>query len=314
MSLPLQSIPGVATVEWVRGRDHAPETPARLLVEVPHGAFGAADYQRCRARLQGALPADLDAFFHVNTDVGAYEIGRAAALEALAARPTEAALLIRCQIPRTFIDTNRNLGGGPPATGAQGGGGGRASVTQGLPVYITDPADQATLLDLHAAYVDLTDRAYAALADADGFALVPHTYAPRTVGIDRVDHDIVDRLRAAWAPGVAETWPLRHPVDLITRDGAGARLCPKGAAEELTAAYGALDIEAAENGTYWLHPATRAALLSSRYPGRLLCLELRRDLVVQRWTPLLPLTVDPAAARRLGAPIGACLARLLASG
>ena len=143
--------------------------------------------------------------------------------------------------------------------------------------------------------MDLTDQAYADLADADGFALVPHTYAPRTVGIDRVDHDIVDRLRAAWAPGVAETWPLRHPVDLITRDGAGARLCPEGAAEALTAAYGALDIEAAENGTYWLHPATRAALLSSRYPGRLLCLELRRDLVVQRWTPLQPLTVDPAA-------------------
>ena len=61
-------------------------------------------------------------------------------------------------------------------------------------------------------------------------------------------------------------------------------------------------------------PARRAALLSSRYPGRLLCRELRRDLVGQRWTPLQPLTVDPAAARRLGAPLGACLARLLASG
>ena len=67
---------GVVDVEIVRGARARPDAPPDLLVEVPHGADRRAHYDALRARLRGDLPADLHAFFHVNTDVGAWQLGR----------------------------------------------------------------------------------------------------------------------------------------------------------------------------------------------------------------------------------------------
>jgi hypothetical protein len=291
-----RSVPGVADVEILRG-DLAEYGPPDLLVEVPHAADQPEDYAALRRLLKGALPQDLEHFFFVNTDVGALAVGRAVAEAVVAADPRRSALVLACRVPRTFVDCNRNLDAGPGGSLATGG------LTPGLPPYITHPADQALLTERHRAYVALTDAACAAVLGAGGQALVPHSYAPRTVGIDQVDDQIVQKLHRVYAPGLADSWPLRPQVDLITRDAEGRRLCPDGAVEALLAAYGALGVEAVENGTYWLHPATRAATLSARYPGRLLCLELRRDLLVQAWTPFAPMACDPAAVARLSAPL-----------
>lgn len=301
---PLASIPGVAHVELRRGAAAAPTTPPTLLVEVPHGADRAAHYAACRATLQGELPVDLDHFFFVNTDVGAWDLGVAAADAFVEARPEAVALLVRCLVPRTFIDTNRNLGGdrSTPA--------GKATVTPGLAPYIQHPGDQARLRGLHEAYVALTDAAFAAVVEAGGLALVPHTYAPRTVGISSVDETIVTQLHRVYAPDLVDTWPLRAEVDLITADGDGARQCPAGAVEALVPALADLGLHAEENHTYWLHPATRAATLAARYPGRLLCFEVRRDKVVQDWTPFAEMHADPAKVGPIGQAVGRVLARL----
>lgn len=299
----LSSVPGVAHLERLEGAEARPDTPPSFLVEVPHGADRAVHYAACRSRLQGTFPADLEHFFFVNTDVAAWDLGLAAARAYLAARPDEAALLVRCLVPRTFIDTNRTLGG--TGTAAPG----KAAVTPGLAPYVDDPDDQALLRGMHAAYVALTDAAYEAVVGVGGgLALVPHTYAPRTVGISSVDETIVEQLHRVYAPGVVSSWPLRAEVDLITQDGDGRRQSPPGSVAALTAALAALGCSAEENHTYWLHPATRAAVLSARYPGKLLCLEVRRDLLVKGWTPFTEMHADPAKVEPLGAAVGTVLA------
>ncbi len=294
------SVPQVAHVETLRGSECPPTAPSRLLVEVPHGADEAAHYEAYRAALRGPFPEQLEDFFHVNTDFGAWDLGLAAARAFLAGVPEAAVTLIRCLVPRTFIDCNRVLGGDPEA---YGGG-----VNAGLPVYVTDPEDRALLIERHLAYTALVDEATAAVAALGGLVLTPHTYAPRTVGIDRVEHDIVTRLHEAWAPGVAETWPLRPEVDLITRDAEGLRRCPPGLVEPLLTDLTELGLAGEECGTYWLHPATRAAELAARHPETLFCLEVRRDLLVEGWTPFVPQRPSPDRVEPLAAVLGRRLA------
>jgi hypothetical protein len=67
----LASIPEIVDVEVLRGRDAGHDDVPAFLVEVPHGADERRHYDRLRSRLQGALPDELHAFFHINTDVGA---------------------------------------------------------------------------------------------------------------------------------------------------------------------------------------------------------------------------------------------------
>src|SRR2546423_12804549 len=91
------SIPGVADVELLGAG------PTMLLVEVPHGADRRAHYDDLRARLGGDLPADLHAFFHVNTDVGAGQYGRRAAERVVAALPRSSAPVCPCLCSLTFF-------------------------------------------------------------------------------------------------------------------------------------------------------------------------------------------------------------------
>jgi predicted N-formylglutamate amidohydrolase len=286
------SVPGVADVEVLRGAEAGPG--AALLVEVPHGA-DRADYDALRGELTCALPADLHEFFHVNTDVGAWQIGRRVAERVVAADARRTAIAIRCRIPRTFIDCNRVE---DAAEGDLASGGMTASV----PAYLRDEGDRARLLALHRRYVALVEEAHAAL-DPGGFLLLPHTYGPRTLGIDSVGDDIVDRLRWAHEEARVESWPLRPEVDLITRSADGAVEVSAEIAERVLAAYRALGVVVAENATYHLHPSTLAYRWAARFPGRVFCLEVRRDLVVRRWTWNARNEVLAGAADRFAGPI-----------
>ncbi|MCB9766384.1 MAG: N-formylglutamate amidohydrolase [Alphaproteobacteria bacterium] len=270
--------------------------PPCLVVEVPHGADRSADFHRLAGLLRGPLPADLIDFFHVNTDVGAWALGVRVAERVVAARPTRAALALRCRVPRTFVDCNRVL----DAKAA-------AEVTPGLHGYIRDPADKALLIDLHRRYQRAVAQAITRVCGAGGLALLPHSYAPRSVDLTGTEDDLPALLRGAWAPGTAETWPLRASVDLITETPEGLDQAIPGAAAALTAGFGALGLDVAVNGTYTLHPATWAAAHAARWPGRTLCLELRRDLLVEAWTPFAEMQPDPTAIDRLAAPVAAFL-------
>ena len=272
---------GVADVETFG------DGPPDLVVEVPHGADRRAHFDALRARLAGELPADLHEFFFVNTDVGAWQVGRRVA-EMLG----RSAIVIRSLIPRTFIDCNR-------IEAATLGGGG---LTASVPAYVRDAGDRALLLDLHRRYVAIVEAALEALAP-DGFLLMPHTYGPRTLGIDQVDEHIVTALREAHAPERYAAWPVRPEVDLITRTADGTLHAAAPVAEAVTAAYRVLGLEVAENRTYHMHPITLGMKWAERLPGRTLCLEIRRDLLVRDWAWNRENTVDPEAVERFAAPL-----------
>lgn len=294
MTTEIESLDGIAFVETLAGSD-ADGAPPALLVEVPHGADRRAHYDALRGRLVGDLPEDLHVFFHANTDLGAWDYGRRVAELVVARAPRRAALLIRSLVPRTFVDVNRLA----DATDDLAIGG----LTAGIPSYVRHPQDRALLLDLHRRYVALAERAYARVCGAGGIALLPHTYGPRTMGIERVDDDIVRAIRDAWRPEVWRTWPERPPIDLITRDPQGVSLAPEGMSERLLAAFRAAGLRAVDSETYTLHPSTQGARHAARYPGHTLGLEVRRDLLVERFDLLEELEVDPGRVERVAAPL-----------
>jgi hypothetical protein len=301
--LSIESIPEVAEVERIFGEDSDPIAPPALLVEVPHGADRRAHYEAFRRRLVGDLPADLHIFFHVNTDIGAYDYGRRVAEQVVAALPGRSALVIRCLVPRTFIDTNRLEDA--PENLAKGG------LTAGVAPYVRHPDDLKLLLDLHRSYVRLIERAYPLVCDRGGFALSPHTYGPRTMKIATIDDTIVDQLRRAHQSDTWSTWPERAPIDLITRDPDGLRHAPDGMVDELIAAYRALGLEATESATYALHPDALGSRWAHRYPDRFLCLEVRRDLLVEVYAPFDEMRVRPDAVERIASPLATAIAARL---
>lgn len=288
------SVPGVADVELLGDGGAAPG----LVVEVPHGADRREHYDALRARLTGSLPADLHEFFFVNTDVGAWQVGRRVAERVVADGAAASALVVRSLIPRTFIDCNRL----EDATEDLGG----SHLTASVPAYLADPADRATLLGLHRRYVHIVEAALSCLAPR-GFLLMPHTYGPVTLGIERIDEDIVFALRRAHAPEQLATWPVRPQVDLITRTVDGKLWASAAVAGDVAAAYRTLGLTVAENTSYHLHPSTLGLRWAMRLPERSLSLEIRRDLLCPRWTWNAENDVDPGAADRFAAPIAAAI-------
>lgn len=265
----------IPAVQRLDGAAADPHAVPRLLVEVPHGADEQAHYDALAARIRSDVPPNLDRFFHVNTDVGAWQLGLRVAQRWIEAVPTASALAIRCGIPRTFVDTNRVLGADASA-----------GMTPGVPPYITDPEDHALLRGLHASYTATVDAAYAQVCGAGGLALIPHTYAPRTVPITTIDARIVEELERVYQPDVLETCPLRPEIDLITHTPEGEDLSPPGLAERLIARLGAIGHHAQRGVSYTLHPSTQGAVWARRHPGQVLCFEVRRDLVTE-WEPFV---------------------------
>lgn len=276
---------GVHRLEIHRGAA-APAAPTHL-VEVPHGATRTAQFEALHRRLRVPGPADLVDFFHVNTDAGAPELATAVARRLVARHPEACVAVLVSEIPRTFIDVNRVVDLDPAAYRD-------GRVTPGVPPWITDAGDLRLLRGLHAAYVAEATR----LVDAvEGRALLLHTYAPRSVDVE-VDLDIVASMRRAWSPEVASTWPLRPEVDVIGRTTDGTPTVDPAVFARLVTTFGAIGLQVADSRTYPLHPSTQAWAHVARWPGRPLCVEIRRDLVCH-WDPFVQMQVDAAAVGRV---------------
>lgn len=288
------SEPGV--VEVVRRGDAA---EPRLLIEVPHGADALEHYQALRVQLRSALPAGLERFFCMNTDVGAWPLALAIADGLVAARPGLQVLLLRCLIPRTFVDVNRVLD-------ADSG-----RLTAGLPPYVRHPADLALLRELHGRYTDVAQAAYEAVCGAGGLALMPHTYGPVTIDMGGVDDDVVSKLEQAHQPERFAGWPLRPEIDLLTRTPRGELLAIAALERAAAARYRAAGYEVAIGGCYGLIDGTACASWARRYRGQTFCWEVRRDLLVRRWIWDQPMEVLPDAVARAAAPL---VEALLATG
>jgi predicted N-formylglutamate amidohydrolase len=294
------SIPGVLDVEAVRGQAAPVGAAPDLLVEVPHGATSTADFERLAARLKSPLPPALVDFFHVNTDVGAFELGRAAAARFVAAAPTRSALLLRSRIPRTFIDCNRRIDATPAELTA-------GKVTPGLMPWITDPEDRVLLRAVYDAYVGAVRAAVDGLAPG-GAMVMAHSYAPREVDVE-VDGDIVANLRRAYAPDVEPTWRLRPAVDVIGRGPDGTSHAPAAVVAALRQALAAFDLEVADSATYPLHPSTLAYEHVVRLPGRALCLEVRRDLLADPFDPFVEMRIGEAKVARLAGALATAIGK-----
>jgi len=288
-----KSIEGICEVEFVVARNADEGEPPGLLIEVPHGATRDRHYDETRRRLVGEFADDLKEFFHVNTDVGSIEVARQVA-GWVAGRT--GVLIVRSLIPRTFVDCNRVLEGGPSGEVREG-------VTPGMPGYVNRQEDVRTLTQMHEQYQVVAREAYESVCGNGGSALILHTYAPRSVEIDRVDGGIVEALRQAYEPEAYEKWDRRPDVDVISEDTDGVRLAPEDLVERLREEYACAGINLAENRTYRLFPGTLGYVHSKRYPQRVTCIEINRALLVEEFRPFEEMRIDDEKAQRLAAPI-----------
>ncbi len=294
-SASLHDHPGICDVHRIAGGRAGTAAPT-LLLEVPHGATRAADFAALRADLRGDYAADLQDFFFVNTDVGAPEVALQVARTIVADAPDRAVLVVVSRLPRTFVDCNRELDAAPPPSSNPN------QLTPGLPGYVRHVGDRTLLLARHRTYRKVAAAAYAAVCGAGGLALMVHSYAPRSVDVP-VDDRIVEHLRNAYRPEVVGTWALRPPVDLIARDPDGALLASPRLVAEVERAFVAAGHQPAHQEAYSLMPGTLANVFASQYPGRTLCLELRRDLLVREFTPFAEMLPDPQRVAAMAAPL-----------
>ncbi len=290
------SVPGVFDVE-VYGPEGS-QAP-QVLFEVPHGATAAEHYETLRERLRSDLPDGLDGFFYINTDIGAPEVA-----VATANRLAEAGIrsvVLRCLVPRTFIDCNRSLD--HPGAGA---------VTPGLPAYIDDDDDRQLLLDLHHRYTAAANAAYEVVCpQAASYAVNFHTFAPRSIALTKIERSIVKDLRAAYQPGVINTWPMRPEVDLITRAADDEMMAPEHLRDDLRQRLEEAGFEVKENHTYRLFHATMGYWHSKRWPNKCLCVEVRRDLLAKEFLPFEPMAICPEKAGAIAGPLAETLRQSL---
>jgi hypothetical protein len=288
-----QSIADVCDVTVVRGAQAGADDVPHVLLEVPHGATRAVHYDALFAVLRGPFPEGLKDFFFVNTDVGAPEAALAIAHTLTQLSPARSIAILRCLIPRTFIDCNRDIDPSAVPTTSTATG-----MTPGIVRYVQDPADLALLLSRYGAYRQLASDAFAAVCGGGGVGVMLHSYAPRSVDVP-VDERIVERLRAAYQPDVEPTWPLRVEVDFMTTTPDGVCLASAPLVATMRAVLADASVPSDENGNYPLHPSTLAHTFAARHPGQTVLIELRRDLLVQRFTPFAEMVGDDVKVARL---------------
>ncbi len=297
----LASIPGIVDVELISGRRaKADGATVDLVIEMPHGATRTADYDALAARLTSPLPEGLVDFFHANTDAGAPELALKIAEVFVATKPTLNVAVLRCRIPRTFIDCNRQLDASAEDFKA-------GKVSPGLMPWITSPEDRALLRDRYDRYTAVVRDATGRLGP-DGAMLLLHTYAPRTVDVE-VDLQIVENLRAAYRPEVEPTWPMRPELDVIGKALDGTSHAPEAVVTALRHALRGQGLSIGDSATYPMHPSTMAYEHVMARPGRTLCLEVRRDLLADPYEPFAELRIAPSKVEQLALPIAAALRR-----
>lgn len=293
----IDSVAGIAEVTRVGVGEPS------LLIEVPHGATKRAHFDALRAQLKGPFPDDLIDFFFVNTDVGAPEAALALARAITKAEPARGALVIRCELPRTFVDCNRIIDATTvPSTSTATG------MTPGIVRYVTDANDLKTLLDKYAQYRALVTRAFDEVCGAGGTAVMFHTYAPRSVDVP-VDENIVQALHKAYEPEVEPTWPLRAEVDLITTTPEGTSFADASLVALVKEAFSEGGAQVADSVAYPMHPSTLAYAFADRYRGQTLCLEVRRDLLMKAFTPFAEMTADDVKVARISSLLANALLR-----
>lgn len=289
----IAGIEGVCDVAWFAPHSGRADAPS-LVIEIPHGATRLSDYEALRRKLVGKLPKDLEQFFFVNTDIGAPEAGEQ--LGAALSASGFGVLVLRCLVPRTFIDCNRVFLGSTPGAMIDG-------MTPAVAGYVTEAADRALLEGLHVRYHGLVTRAYARVCGRGGLGMQLHSYAPRSIEVSAVDENIVAALRAAYEPAVYAKWPQRPAIDIICASTDGTMLADPVLVAELREQYARIGVTATENATYKLHPATMGHHYAAAYPGQVLCVEINRGLLAEPFMAFEASPIAPDKVRFIAAPL-----------
>ena len=314
-----KSLAGVCDVEVVAAPGVRVTTPPTLLIEVPHGATRRRHFMATRRRLTGEFPDDLEQFFYVNTDVGSIECARWVARmvtnpgahpeleESLGGavgagcREVGAALILRGLVARTFIDCNRVIAGGPSSALREG-------LTPGLPAYVSRDGRRA---DAEGHAWRLPGRGgegvRGRLRRGRHGPDPPHLRAALGCRSTASTRASSPALRRAYEPANYERWDRRPDVDLISETVGGDRLAPEAVVRALRERYARIGVEVAENATYRLHEATMGYVHSAKYPGRVLCMEINRELLADPFIPFVEMAISERKARRMAAPIAAAL-------
>ncbi len=277
--------------------DPAPEE-VDLFIEIPHGATHTSDFLSVAESLGGPLPEGLVDFFHVNTDVGAFEVSLRLAELLTSRAPHLTVEIYRCRIPRTFIDTNRRIDVSIEDYRAGG-------VTPGIPPWVSDPADRELLLGRYHAYHGFVEARLNGASPTSTLLLL-HTYAPRTLDV-KVDEDIVATLRREYEPERFEAWPLRPEIEAITTDLDGTSYAPQALLGALRRELEAAGRLLSESDTYPLHPSTIAYDRVQAHPGDALCLEIRRDLLADPFDPFVEMAISDEKVDAIATPIARAL-------
>jgi hypothetical protein len=235
--------------------------------------------------------------------VGAPELAARAAERTVGADPARTAVVLRCLLPRTFIDCNRIVDAGSRPTATKAG-----ELTPGISPWVKDPFDRALVLGRYATYRALVEQAFQEVVGGGGHGVMVHTYAPLSVEVP-VDEKIVQSLKAAYSPEQVKKWPRRAQVDLISRTREGELLSSEALVEAARSEFVAAGLKVAENNAYHLHDATMAYQLARRYPGKTLCFEVRRDLLVAAFTPFVEMQVDPVRIDRAAVALARALSK-----
>ena len=289
-----QSIPHILDVIWVEGA-LATGHP-QLVIELPHGATEHAHYLHYAEQLKGTVPEQLDDFFFVNTDIASPELALSLAENLVEHKPEWTVLILRSLIPRTLIDCNRVLNADDAMTQA-------GKMTPGIPPYIREPDDIRRLVAAHQAYQTAVTEAIDAVCDSGGRLMFVHTYAPRTVGIGRIDDEIVSQLHWAYQPEQMVRWPIRPQVDFITQTPDGKTTADTAWLAHARTHLEAVGLQVGGGDSYPLHPVTTAYHHAKRHPGQSVCIEVRRDLLVSAFTPFEQMHAHPSKIRHVTQPL-----------
>lgn len=290
--MPVRSIPFIADLHNFQGSEAGDSVD--LLVEVPHGATDAEDFLELASQLVGPLPDDLIHFFYVNTDIGAPETALFLAKHLTDRDPSLHIEVVRCRIPRTFIDVNRKI----DSTSQDYKEGG---VTPGIPAWSQHPADLKLLKSRYFAYQDLVESSKARMTP-DGLMILLHTFSPRSVGVE-VTENIVADLHRAYQPEVFQGWRLRPELELISQDLNGTNFSPQALIDLLSLHTKAAGLDLRQNTTYPLHPSTTGYHHAVELEDRILCLELRRDLLTDPFRPFGKNEILPELVEKVASPI-----------
>ncbi|MAA79384.1 MAG: hypothetical protein CL916_09000 [Deltaproteobacteria bacterium] len=264
----------------------------QLFIELPHGCIHIEEYERFTQNIS-ELPENLVDFFLVNTDIGTPELGFEIAR---LIQEKVGVVVLRSRIPRTLIDCNRILSLNEEAYK-------EGKVTPGIPSYV--PLDHHQWLkEIHQRYTEKSKELFEEVCAQGGYAMMLHSYAPRSVGIDSIDHQIVEKLHWAYQDKIYKTWPLRPQIDFIAKTQDNQWL---GAKERILSIKQRMEADGLEVGissTYPMHPATTAYMHTEKYPNQTLCIEIRRDLLMKKFRPFTQLDADPQQIQRFARLIG----------